>query len=144
MTVHVAGATEEIDSESLRALLSRSQEAVNGIHPVPVTARRLLYHPEAIVLAIEPAEELRSVALSVGEATQEILGARPDTLRRSSTWLSNRVCTRNASRSVSRREARARTVSRSRISLPLSWSTPPYTLTRAEPLGSHMMLPRGR
>lgn len=44
MTVYVASATEEIRSDSLGALLARSQEAVKGIHPVPVTARRVLCH----------------------------------------------------------------------------------------------------
>ena len=87
MTVYAAGATEEIRSDSLRALLSRSQEAVNEIRPVPITARRVLYHPEAIMLAIEPANELRSVAQAVGEATQEILGPRPETLERIGSWI---------------------------------------------------------
>ena len=87
MTVHMAGATDEISSETLRALLSRSQKAVNGIHPVQVTARRVLYHPEAIMLAIEPAEELRSVARLVGEATQESLGPRPETLEQVGSWV---------------------------------------------------------
>jgi hypothetical protein len=65
-------------------------------------------------------------------------------LRLSSTWFSRRVRTFCASRSVCRCVSLAGTVSRMMTSLPETWSTPPYTLTLAEPLGSHSMWPRGR
>jgi hypothetical protein len=46
------------------------------------------------------------------------------------------------SRFVSLWVARAGTVSRSQIFLPVSWSTPAYTFTRADPLGSQPIVPR--
>ncbi len=50
----------------------------------------------------------------------------------------------SASFSVSRREERAATVSLSHSFLPVSWSMPACTLTRAEPLGSQLIEPRWR
>lgn len=87
MTVYVPGPTDEIGSEYLRALLTRAQETVNGIQPVPVTTRQVLYHPEAIMLAIEPVDQLRSVARSVAKATQEVVGPQRGALEQIGSWV---------------------------------------------------------
>ncbi len=88
---------------------------------------------------------LRSMSITSSQRSSSSLTVAPVRgLRRSSTRLSSRVMTRSASRSVSRCVSRAATVSRSQSFLPVSWSIPAYTLTRAEPLGSHAIVPRLR
>lgn len=54
------------------------------------------------------------------------------------------MTTFSASRFGSLWVARATTVSRSQIFLPVSWSIPAYTFTRAEPHGSQPIVPRWR
>lgn len=87
MTVYEAGSTEEIGSEHLPALLGRAQEGLKGQQPVPVTTRDVLYHPEAIMLAIEPRDRLRAIAELVVAATEEIAGTRPDVIERIRSWI---------------------------------------------------------
>lgn len=87
MTVYVPGPAEEIGPDQLRALLSRTQGAVRGIRPVPVTTSKILYHPEAIMLAIEPADQLRSVAQAVAKATQEVVGPQQRAAERIASWV---------------------------------------------------------
>lgn len=87
MTVYVPGPAEEIGPDQLRALLLRSQGAVQGTRPVPVTTSRVLYHPEAIMLAIEPMDQLRVVAQLVAKATQAVVGPQEGADERIASWV---------------------------------------------------------
>jgi 2'-5' RNA ligase len=85
MTLFVAGSTEDIGSpDQLTEMTTNVQAAVRDIEPIEVVVGRVLYHPEAIVLAVEPVEPLRLLRDVVLDATATTV-RDPDTLR-SSTW----------------------------------------------------------
>lgn len=61
MTLFAAGTTEDIDGERLAAATANVQEALRGFPPVEVSVGHVLYHPEAIMLAVAPAPPLREL-----------------------------------------------------------------------------------
>ena len=87
MTIYVPGPAEKIGPDRLGVLLSRSQDAVNDVRPVPATTSRVIYHPEAIMLAVDPSDQLRSVARSVAQATQEVVGPQERAVERVASWV---------------------------------------------------------
>ena len=83
MTTCIAGSTTEISRDQMRAMLSHAQEALHGAAPAEVTVGRILYHPEAIMLAVEPRETLLPVLNAVADATEEIAHLEVSENRRS-------------------------------------------------------------
>lgn len=57
----------EMAQERLRA---NAQDRLASVPPVPVTIRRIGYHPEAVTLLVEPAEALHPVLDAVRDATE--------------------------------------------------------------------------
>jgi hypothetical protein len=54
MTLLAAGSTEDIERGLLDDLLRNAENALWNVGTLDVTLRRVLYHPEAIMLAVEP------------------------------------------------------------------------------------------
>lgn len=74
-TLFVAGSTENIGTpEHLAEMTSNVQTAVQDVEPIEVTIERVLYHPEAILLAVDPAEPLRRLRDVVLDATATTVG----------------------------------------------------------------------
>lgn len=67
-TLHV-GSTEQISTDELDAMLFTARNAVGEIEPPNVTLRKILYHPEAIVLGVTPADALEPIHLAVANAS---------------------------------------------------------------------------
>lgn len=85
MTLFTAGPTNEIGSpDQLTEMTTNVRAAVDDIDPIHVAVGRVLYHPEAIVLAVEPVEPLRRLRDLVLTATATTVGD-VDTLS-SSAW----------------------------------------------------------
>jgi 2'-5' RNA ligase len=75
MTLFVAGSSEDIGaSDRLAEMTTTVQAAVRDIEPIELTVGRVLYHPEAIVLAVEPVEPLRNLRDAVLDATATSVG----------------------------------------------------------------------
>lgn len=74
MTILVAGSTDDIDREQIDDILRNAQSALRDVEPLDVTLSRVLYHPEAIMLAVEPAERLRAVQTLIRAATSSAIG----------------------------------------------------------------------
>src|SRR5262249_54163204 len=75
MTALVAGDASEITGEQIRQMASVATQLLADISPPTVTAGKILYHPEAIMLAAQPAEALLPVLEAVREATQTVTGS---------------------------------------------------------------------
>jgi 2'-5' RNA ligase len=70
MTALIAGDASEIIGEQIRQMASVAGRLLADIPPLTVTVGKILYHPEAIMLAAQPAEALLPVLEAVREATQ--------------------------------------------------------------------------
>lgn len=59
MTLFIAGTTDTIGPDALSDLAAHVQTVLWNVEPIEVEVGRVLYHPEAIMLAIEPVEPVR-------------------------------------------------------------------------------------
>lgn len=86
MTLFVAGSTDDIGApDRLVEVTTNVQLALQDVEPIETRVGRVLYHPEAVMLAVEPVEplrRLRDVVLGASAATVGDLGALP-----SSAWV---------------------------------------------------------
>jgi 2'-5' RNA ligase len=74
MTALIAGDASEITGEQIRQMASVAGRLLADIPPPTVTVGKILYHPEAIMLAAHPAEALQPVMEATREATQTVTG----------------------------------------------------------------------
>jgi len=74
MTALIAGSASEITGEQIRQMASVASQLLTTLPPT-VTLGKILYHPEAIMLAAQPAEALLPVLEAVREATQAVTGS---------------------------------------------------------------------
>ena len=64
LTTLIAGSTEEISSDQMEVMISEATQMLSKVQPIPVTLGHVLYHPEAIMLAVRP--QLRAGSDSQG------------------------------------------------------------------------------
>lgn len=74
LTTLVVGLTDEVTEEQLAMLVAEAQKLLAEVQPVTVTLGRVLYHPEAISLAVCPVEALAPILEAVRAATRAALG----------------------------------------------------------------------
>jgi 2'-5' RNA ligase len=86
MTLFVAGSTEDIGAPNrLAEMTANVRAAVQDMEPIELTVGRVLYHPEAIMLAVEPVNPLRRLrdrVLDASATTVQEVDALP-----SSAWV---------------------------------------------------------
>jgi 2'-5' RNA ligase len=70
LTTFVAGFADEVPQASVDAMVAQARQALADVAPIPVTLGRVFFHPEAVVLAVEPPEALRPVLDAVAAATR--------------------------------------------------------------------------
>lgn len=75
MTTLIAGPADRISQENIHRMANSASRMLAGTPPVTVTLGKVLYHPEAIVLAAAPATALAPVREAALAATREITGA---------------------------------------------------------------------
>ena len=85
ITALIAGPASEISGEGARQLASVAGRLLADIPPAQVTIGEILYHPEAIMLAVRPAEALLPVLEAVREATRLVTGS-PGRTGSKSSW----------------------------------------------------------
>jgi len=78
MTVLVAGSAEKIPREQLAPLLDAARTALDDVAAPDVALDRVLYHPEAVMLTVEPAASLRTIRDRVDRATAAVTGGTVD------------------------------------------------------------------
>ena len=74
MTALIVGSASEISNEQIRQMAAAAGRRLADIPPITVTVGKILFHPEAIMLAAQPAQALLPVLEAVREATQEVTG----------------------------------------------------------------------
>jgi len=74
ITLLVAGTTDDIDRDAMHAMLKQARESVSHIPPAKVEIGRIIYHPEAVMLAVTPREVLRPVLDAAQSATCSVTG----------------------------------------------------------------------
>src|SRR6476660_9142629 len=74
MTTLVAGPASSFSDEQLQQMTQAAAEQLANIAPVTVTVGRILYHPEAIMLGVTPANALLPVHQAAAAATQSVTG----------------------------------------------------------------------
>jgi 2'-5' RNA ligase len=74
MTALIAGPASEINGEQIRQMATTAGRRLADVPPIAVTVGKILFHPEAIMLAAQPAEALLPVLEAVRDATQEATG----------------------------------------------------------------------
>jgi 2'-5' RNA ligase len=71
----IAGPASEISGEGIQQMASVAGRLLADVPPPHVTIGEILYHPEAIMLAVRPTEALLPIFEAVREATREVTGS---------------------------------------------------------------------
>ena len=74
MTAHIAGPADEITSQQMDQMVETASRLLARTPPITVTLGKILYHPQAIMLAAEGADALIPVRDAVRSATHEVSG----------------------------------------------------------------------
>jgi 2'-5' RNA ligase len=74
VTVQRVGTADLVTQGDMIQMLAMAQARLARTAPVTVTLRRIIYHPEAIVLSVSPASVLAPVLTAARTATRDILG----------------------------------------------------------------------
>jgi 2'-5' RNA ligase len=75
MTVLIAGPASEISDEQIQHMAATASQRLADVPPPTVTVGKILYHPEAIMLAARPAEALLPVLEAARESTRRVTGS---------------------------------------------------------------------
>ena len=78
MSVLIAGSTEQVARDQLPNLLAAARSSLTDVSAPAVTLEHLLYHPEAIMLAVEPMDALHDVRRRIDNASSTVTGAPVD------------------------------------------------------------------
>jgi len=70
LTTFAVGYADEVPEASLGVLAEAAGRALAAVAPIPVTLGRIVYYPEAVVLAVEPPGALQPVLDAVAAATR--------------------------------------------------------------------------
>jgi len=71
LTTLVLGFADEVPSSSLAAMTATARQVLADVAPIGVRLGRVFYHPEAVVLAVEPIDALAPVLSAVRIAALE-------------------------------------------------------------------------
>lgn len=82
MTTCVAGPTAEIDRSQMLTMIEHARKSLRGVVPAEVSVGRILYHPEAIMVAVEPRKPLIPLLAAAANATSEITDLKVSPARR--------------------------------------------------------------
>ena len=70
LTTLVVGFADEVSAEQVAAMTADARHRLARMAAVPVSLGRIFYHPEAVVLAVEPLDALTPVLEAVRAATE--------------------------------------------------------------------------
>lgn len=87
LTVLIAGPAGQISVQAMDQMLAIAKLSIAGTAPITVELSRIIYHPEAIVLAAQPAEALRPIREAARHATLAVTDREGVAERSSLTWI---------------------------------------------------------
>jgi 2'-5' RNA ligase len=73
MTIHVAGPAEQPSDQQMQHMTAVASEHLTGVPPITVSLSKILYHPEAIMLAVTPADNLAPIRAAALAATNAVI-----------------------------------------------------------------------
>jgi 2'-5' RNA ligase len=74
MTALIAGSASEMSNEEIQQMATAARRRLADTPPITVTVGKIIFHPEAIMLAAQPPEALLPVLEAAREATKEVTG----------------------------------------------------------------------
>ena len=74
MTTLVVGPTEGLSANALNELADKASRRVSLIEPTSVSLKKIIYHPEAIMVGVDPRTALQPLFEALREATREVTG----------------------------------------------------------------------
>lgn len=74
LTVLRVGSTTRISPDQTSAMVDAARRSLADVHPIPVTLGRILYHPEAIMLGVDPEHPMEPILEGVRAATRDATG----------------------------------------------------------------------
>jgi len=74
LTVLIAGLADEFTTSQVDTMLIEARRSLRDVDVMTVTLSRVLYHPEAVVVAARPAEKLTPLLQAVQAATRSARG----------------------------------------------------------------------
>ncbi len=86
MTVFLAGPAEGFTGEQMAEMVKVAAEELRETKPIEVDLGRVLYHPEAVMFALEPADKLRPIRAAARRATAVAVGEEPPSEELTSAW----------------------------------------------------------
>jgi 2'-5' RNA ligase len=72
VTTYILAFVDEITDSDVEAMVGEARRLLHSVEPISVTLGRVLYHPQAVTLAIEPLGALDPVLHAVQAATRSI------------------------------------------------------------------------
>jgi 2'-5' RNA ligase len=72
MTTLVVGPAERVTDQQIQQMPKIAAEHLKGVRPIPVSLRKILYHAEAIVLAVTPGAALGPLRSAAAAATERV------------------------------------------------------------------------
>jgi len=75
MTALIAGPADQLSKEQVREMADAAEQTLAAIPPITVSVGKILYHPEAIMLAARPADALKPVLRAAKKATRQVTGS---------------------------------------------------------------------
>jgi hypothetical protein len=74
ITTLLVGSTNSIFSQQTTQMLHKAKRTLSRVRPISVTLGRILYHPEAIMLGVDPRRALDPILEGVRAATRDVIG----------------------------------------------------------------------
>lgn len=74
ITLLVAGTTDDLDADAMQALLAQAKEEMAHVSPATVEIGRVVYHPEAVMVAVTPKHLLQPILDAAQSATRKVTG----------------------------------------------------------------------
>jgi 2'-5' RNA ligase len=78
MTTHVAGPADKFSDQQMQHMTTVASDFLAGVPPVTVSLGKILYHPEAIMLAVTPVGDLTPIRGAALAATKAVASVEAD------------------------------------------------------------------
>jgi 2'-5' RNA ligase len=85
MTTLLVGSTSEVVEADRARMLQVARRNLETVAPAAVSVSKILYHPEAIMLGVEPVEALQPIHEAVRDAASSVLG-HPGSNEQQKSW----------------------------------------------------------
>lgn len=87
ITTLIAGSSGEVSDGQMERMLNNAARSLSRVHPVTITLERVFYHPEAILLDVQPRRALLPVLEAARAATRAVLGRDGASGTATSLWM---------------------------------------------------------